>query len=160
MLRAGNKGLQATVQHSEAVGKAAHAVQDVALPSAAQEWKVAPLRCLSGLVTVSGWGGWRLLPGCPRGCRAALAVQEYRGRVCSQVQLRTGLEKAEGCLCAGCDGLLECRGWWWFGIGSGYWMWLCFIQDVLECNTAITVRNQVVLYRSKFSLLCLTLSLH
>lgn len=54
MLRAGNSSLDATVQHSEAVGKAAHAVRDVALPSAAQEWKVAPQRCLSGLVTVTG----------------------------------------------------------------------------------------------------------
>lgn len=54
MLRAGNSSLDATVQHSEAVVKAALAVRVVALPGAAQGWKVAPLKCLSGLVTVTG----------------------------------------------------------------------------------------------------------
>lgn len=125
------------------------------------EGKVTQLRCRSGPAAVAGRGGGRLLPGHQWGrCGVALGAQWRRCHVCAQVQLRAGLQKAEGWRCTGCNGLLRCWGCCWLGVGSACWMWLCVTQGVLKCSTAITIRNLIMFYRSKFSLLHLTHALH
>lgn len=159
MLCAGNHGLDATLWHSEVEVKAAHAVWAVALPGAAQERKVRGTE-VSPWSGQCDWAEWleaaaRVSPGLWSGTGSS---------VMQVLCLHPGA--AQGRFGEG-KGVIMCWLWWSLGKLRAVIVWnrvwllgVVVFESVLECNTPITIRKLVVFCRSKFSLLCLTLSLH